>query len=550
MNRRFRLLPALLLTILPLPSFADSRPLPLGDLMAGEFARQQGDYATSARHYLLAALASGDPRIAARATETALLAGHDRLAARALRRWRLLEPDALPMHAAAVTLALREGEHESAMEEAAAMLARAEDGGWVTLLDVLAQARGDEAVIARSVVATLFRQALAPDDLQAWLQLAGLARRLDDSALSARIEAAALARFPDDPRGRVLQASRLRQDGQAEEAKAVLRALLEAPPLPPDLRSTAARELAQAGDPAAAAALLARGPQNDVSYSERARWLILGGDRDGLLALYREVRRAPGDARPTRKLLLGHLAEALMRWSEAEAWYAGVDSGEGRDLAVTRRARVLAEMGRLPAALELLDALQQNRDADGERVRDSHLLEAELLIRAGRADDALKALDAGLEVFEGDPVLLYARGMEHERTGRIDAALADFRRILDELPDHAHALNAYAYALAQHRGDFAAALPLLQRAHRVAPTSVAIQDSLGWVLVRLGRVEEGLELLRQAWSAGPDPEIAAHLGEALWRLGRKEEARSIWAAGRAVDADNPVLTATMLEFER
>src|SRR5690606_8783277 len=101
-----------------------------------------------------------------------------------------------------------------------------------------------------------------------------------------------------------------------------------------------------------------------------------------------------------------------------------------------------------------LDALQQDRDADGERVRNSHLLEAELLERAGRADAALAALDDGLAVFENDPTLLYARGIRHERSGRIDAAFADFRSILAENPDDAQALNAYGYALAEHRADF------------------------------------------------------------------------------------------------
>jgi predicted negative regulator of RcsB-dependent stress response len=32
-----------------------------------------------------------------------------------------------------------------------------------------------------------------------------------------------------------------------------------------------------------------------------------------------------------------------------------------------------------------------------------------------------------------------------------------------------------------------------------------------------------------------DAEIAAHLGEVLWELGRREEARTVWR--RALDAD-------------
>jgi hypothetical protein len=45
----------------------------------------------------------------------------------------------------------------------------------------------------------------------------------------------------------------------------------------------------------------------------------------------------------------------------------------------------------------------------------------------------------------------------------------------------------------------------------------------------MGNLEEALRLLRQAYSARPDVEIGAHLGEVLWAMGQRDEASRIWA---------------------
>ena len=45
---------------------------------------------------------------------------------------------------------------------------------------------------------------------------------------------------------------------------------------------------------------------------------------------------------------------------------------------------------------------------------------------------------------------------------------------------------------------------------------------------RRWRPGEGLPYIERAWELEPDPEIAAHLGELLWSLGRIDAAREIW----------------------
>jgi tetratricopeptide (TPR) repeat protein len=70
-------------------------------------------------------------------------------------------------------------------------------------------------------------------------------------------------------------------------------------------------------------------------------------------------------------------------------------------------------------------------------------------------------------------------------------------------------------------------MKLVEKAYQIEPDDSAITDSVGWGYYRLGQLDKSAEYLRRAFSANPDPEIAAHLGEVLWVQGKKEEAKKI-----------------------
>jgi tetratricopeptide (TPR) repeat protein len=531
----------LCLLLMPASGVAAAGQPPIDDVMVAEFALQQGDLSAAARSYLAAALASGDPEVAERATRVAFLAEQPGLAGQAIARWRALVPESPAMRAAAVHFALARGEHESALEDAVAMLALPDEAGYPALLAILAESRGDAMVIARSVMRELFAQQRLPGNLSAWLRFAGLARRLDDREFSDRVVDAGLAKFPDDPRAQLLTASRLRDAGEPQAAREALLALNASGRLPPELRRAAASELALLGDTDLAARVLSEGPQDDASLGQRAVWLVQAEDQAGLRALYRELGPTAPAPTVSRKLLLGHVAEALGDWELSAGWYRSIGPGPGHDMARLRLARVLDQAGRLEDAVAVLQDLQADDLADGEQVRDSHLYEAEMLVRAGLGARALATLGRGLAVFEDDPELLYARALQYERADEVESALADLRRIISDNPLDAQALNAYGYTLAERRMAYAEALPYVQRAHVLEPDSAPILDSLGWIELRLGRGDTALELLQRAWDLLKDAEIAAHLGEALWLAGREEEARDVWAAGIELNPANPAL---------
>jgi tetratricopeptide (TPR) repeat protein len=68
---------------------------------------------------------------------------------------------------------------------------------------------------------------------------------------------------------------------------------------------------------------------------------------------------------------------------------------------------------------------------------------------------------------------------------------------------------------------------------------------MGWVLLRLGRPAEALPYLERALALQNDPEIAAHLGEVLWALGRKEDARAAWLEALVEFPGSSILLDTM-----
>jgi tetratricopeptide (TPR) repeat protein len=105
-------------------------------------------------------------------------------------------------------------------------------------------------------------------------------------------------------------------------------------------------------------------------------------------------------------------------------------------------------------------------------------------------------------------------------------------------------MNALGYTLADHSRDLARARRLIEHANAEAPRNAAILDSRGWVLFRQGHTAEAEPYLRGAYQDDRGGDIAAHLGEVLWQLGRRDEADHIWAEAAAVEGDNRLLKAT------
>ncbi|MDQ3161097.1 MAG: tetratricopeptide repeat protein, partial [Pseudomonadota bacterium] len=313
------------------------------------------------------------------------------------------------------------------------------------------------------------------------------------------------------------------------------------------LRWSLAGEYDALGDPLKAAAVLAYGPQDEFSYAQRAGLLDKAKDNAGLETLYEEAKREATRPDPSRRLLLGQLAEVLERNDEALAWYASVPGEPARAIARLRSANVLFDLGRKQDAFAGLREMQSEAALQDDTRRDAYLLEAELRLKDADAAGELDAYARGLAAFADDQALLYSRALMWERRDAIAKAEADFRRILVSTPDDVATLNALGYTLADRTTRYKEALALIDRARAAEPGNGAIIDSYGWVLFRLGRQPEALDQLRRAYTLQKDPDVASHLGLVLWMMGRKDEARRYFDEARKIDPDNRSLQRALQE---
>jgi tetratricopeptide (TPR) repeat protein len=254
-----------------------------------------------------------------------------------------------------------------------------------------------------------------------------------------------------------------------------------------------------------------------------------------------------GAARPERGrvqawLSLAQLAEQRGDWAQAESWLAKVDDPQRALEVQSRRATMLARQGRIAQARELIRRVPERSDDDA---RAKLSAEAGVLREVKRWKDAFEVLAGAVQRFPQDADLLYEQAMVAEKLDRADEMEQLLRRVIALKPDSPHAYNALGYSLADRGQRLTEARDLIARALELAPGDPFITDSLGWVEFRLGRSEEALRLLRQAYAARPDAEIGAHLGEVLWASGQRDEARRVWREARARDAANEVLRETL-----
>jgi tetratricopeptide (TPR) repeat protein len=242
---------------------------------------------------------------------------------------------------------------------------------------------------------------------------------------------------------------------------------------------------------------------------------------------------------------LGLIAERHQDLERALRLYAQVQDGDNAVPALLRAATILRAHGAAPAAEELLDRLVEEVPARAPEILASR---ARIYADAGDAPQAQTLLAGAMQEYPDSVDLQYADASLLEERGNVAAALHELKRVARRRPDDPAALNAYGYTLADHNERLRRAHALIERAYASAPKNPAILDSFGWVLFRQGRGEDALAYLNAAYADDRGGDIAAHLGEVLWHLGRRADADRIWSEASRADADNALLKATRVRL--
>lgn len=524
-------------------------PQILYQLMLAEIAGARGQGVMAAQSYLDLARRTRDARVARRAAEMAVFARQTDLATDASRLWLELDPTSLQAQQLASGTAASSARIDELETHLAAALARQGDKIGPALMGLnRGLARIPDKALIRRLVNDLTQPYL--DQPEAHFARANAAYTAGDAAGAAQALEGALRLRPDWEQAVVLEAQLLQEISPGKGIES-LRAYVAAHPEAREPRITLARLLVAAKEFGPAREhfdeLLKRSPDDRDVVHASALLAMQQGDR---AAAERHFRRLLdlGYAEPdTVRLYLGQIAEESKRPDEAITWYKAVEPGAQYVAAQGRIAQVLVSRGRLGDARAHLQALA--REAVPADQVQYVLLESQLLRDANRNDDAFAVLDAALRQAPENPELLYESALMAERVGRVEVMEGRLRKLIALKPDHAHAYNALGYSLVDRNLRLEEAETLIRKGLALAPNDPFIIDSLGWAQYRRGKLNDALETLRKAFGLRADPEIAAHLGEVLWMLGRKDEAAKTWRDAAKAHPENSVLADVIKKFK-
>jgi tetratricopeptide (TPR) repeat protein len=245
-------------------------------------------------------------------------------------------------------------------------------------------------------------------------------------------------------------------------------------------------------------------------------------------------------------LNLAQLAEHRKDYAAAQNWLSKIEDNKERLTAQTRRASILAKQGQLAQARALIRELPEPTQA---QARAKLLAEVHLLRDHKALPEAIAMLDKALAADPLDTNLMYELSTLHDKAKNFDTMEALLRRIIVLEPNNQAAYNALGYSLADRSVRLDEAQTLIEKALAITPDDPYIVDSLAWVFYRAGKLEQALKTLQSAYKTRADAEIGAHLGEVLWMMNRKEEARQAWRDARVINPDNETLVETLKRFD-
>lgn len=522
------------------------RPIPadtLYSLLVAEVAGQRQRFDISLYHYMNQARKTQDADISERATRIAQYVGSAELAEEAIEIWLNSKPEDPAAHQAAAQLAMDSGDFDDALNHLEKLLQLAQISQFDYLaanasrqpedskrhilknLEVLSGKYPQNANLfqARAIIEQqlgMYDQALTHTNHAVSLQQNYLSAKIQKARLLAQMQRVddaiewldELEQDKPDHKGiAVLKARLLLQQRRMDEA---LQAFTDLNDNFPDdmaiLLSLALLE-EELGDSETAKTHLLQLLDSNSHESEANFYLgkiaLESGDNEKALGYYRQVKGG-------REFLAAHL----------------------------QAAELIDELQGLSAARDYLNEL---RGAYPRQTTPLIRIEVQLLTNADEKEQAMELLTQALSISPKDYDLLYTRAMLAEQLDNLELLESDLRFLISLKPDHAEALNALGYTLADRTDRWDEALPLVEKALSLSPNNPAIIDSLGWIYFRSGDFDRALPLLKQAFEILVDHEIAAHYGEILWITGDKNQARTVWQQGLDTKPDSKIIQRTL-----
>lgn len=521
----------------------------LYEFLLGDIAAQRGRPELAAQAYLDLAKTTRDPRVARRAAQLTFEAHQYDQSVEAFKLWQQLEPTSPLAKQMLVSLLLSGGKLKEAQPHVVELLASDQQNigrSFMNLYGLLARVP-DKAAALDWLNEVAHPYPKVPEAHWALAQSASAANK-HELALSEAHEAVTLR--PDWDIAVVLEAQ-LMQRKDPEASAALLKRYLESHDDKKDVRLFYARMLLEQKKYVLAreefGRLLQQRPGSPELAFAIAMISLQLGELDRAEQELRQALSSKGKDKDDDILnyYLGQLGEAKKDEAMALQHYRQIKGGEHLYASQLRVAYLLNKTGKLDDARKVLKSTKPKDDAQRVQLL---MIESQFLREARKYDESFKVLAQGLEKFPDEPELLYQSALIADKLNKPDVFEQLLRKLIKVDPDNAHPYNALGYSWLERNVRVPEAMELVEKAYKLAPDDIAIVDSMGWGYFRLGQYDKSIAFLRRAYQANPDPEIAAHLGEALWMSGDKAGAQQVWSENAKANPKNETLQSVIKRF--
>ena len=514
--------------------------------LLGEIAMQRGEPTLASQLFLDLAKQTLDPRLAERAARAAVFANQPGIALQASTLWAELDPSSQEAQQASSQLLIASGNLKEAKPHMQKLLAQEDKraNGFLYLNGLLANQKDKNEV------------------LNAITELAAPYPKLPEAHFSVA-QAALIADKPDVAQKELDIANKLRpgwelaaqMQGQMflkdspDKAIAFYQGFLKQYPKANDVRMAYAKTLVSQKRFAEAKpefVRLVESSNGSPEISAVVGLLSLESEDYPMADKYLQQSISSGFKDPEQLYgYLGRSAERQKDDAKALNWYDKIQGGDHYLDGRLSAASVIARTKNVDAAIKMLDEVDELAPEQQILVIQT---ESNMLSMAKRNQESFDLLDKAASTWPDSAEIVYDHAMAAERVGKYDIMETELRKLIKAKPDFAAAYNALGYSFADRNVKLPEAQTLLETAVKLAPDDHYMLDSLGWVHYRLGNLDKAAEFLRKAYAVQADPEIAAHLGEVLWKQGKLEEAKKLWASALKDFPENDVLLATTKKF--
>ncbi len=529
------------------PTITTANPEFVYKYLLGEIAGQRGDVTLASQLFLDLAKQTRDARLAERAAKAAAYANQPAIALQAATLWVELDPNSLEAQQASSQLLVASGNLKQAKPHIQKLLAKEETraNGFLYLNTLLANQK-DKNEVLTSI--TEFA-APYPKLAEAHFAIAQAALVAGKTDIAKTELATADSLRPGWEPSAQMQGQILFKESP-QKAITFYQEFLKQNPKANDVRMAYAKLLVNQKRHAEAKpefVKLVEASKGSPEISAVVGLLSLESNDFASADQYFQQAISAGFKEPDQLYVyLGRSAERQKQDTKALAWYDKISPSDERFLeGRLSAANVIARTKSVDAAITMLDNVN---DLTPEQQIIVIQTQANLLGTAKRNQESFDLMDKAAKNLPNSVEIIYDYAMAAERVGKLDVMETQLRKVIQMKPDFAAAYNALGYSFADRNIKLNEAKTLIETALKLQPNDHYMLDSLGWVHYRLGNLALAVEHLRKAYETQADPEIAAHLGEVLWKQGMLDEAKKIWASALKEHPANDVLLATAKKF--